>query len=93
MDGFGETFGQNTGQLVLGWRPMNVVREFAIHLNSFLLNGISAITYNEVEYDICRTEGFLIYFFTLSVQYISSFVFHFIYLNNCMIWTDHFLQY
>ena len=40
---------------------MNVVKAFATHLNSFLLNGISAITMCEVEYDICRTEGSLIY--------------------------------
>ena len=66
MDGFGDTFGPNTGQLVDGWRPMNVVKNFAQHLNSFLLNGISALTLSKAEYNICKTKGIS----ALSVQYI-----------------------
>jgi hypothetical protein len=45
---------------------MNVVKNFAQHLNSFLLNGISALTLSKAEYNICKTKGIS----ALSVQYI-----------------------
>ena len=59
---------------------MNVVKAFATHLNSFLLNGISAITMCEVEYDICRTEGSLTCVLEVCSTYLA-FVYPFYVLN------------
>ena len=57
IDGYAVYFGQENSQTVLGWTAHKVRQRFALHIHSFLLNGLKSIRNYNMELKICTVEG------------------------------------
>lgn len=57
VDGYGSQMDKENSQTVIGWKPPMVRMNYAVHVHSFILNGLKSISHYKSVLKICTPEG------------------------------------